>query len=77
MYNSPDITAESIKCTGCRADGVKIGHYATCEICKHAESKSFDACGDCNVRMEGDKTFVTAMAEIVELIKQSNEYLQT
>ena len=47
MYNSPDITAESINCVGCRADGVKIGHCDACEIRNCAIAKGFDTCGDC------------------------------
>ena len=47
MYNSPDITAESINCTGCRTDGVKIGHCNECEIRNCVETKGFNTCGDC------------------------------
>ena len=47
MYNSPDITAESINCVGCRVDGVKIAHCNDCEIRTCAVAKGFDTCGDC------------------------------
>jgi len=47
MYGSPDITAESINCTGCRVDGVKIVHHSDCEIRKCAQNKGFNTCGDC------------------------------
>ena len=48
MYQAPDITAETINCTGCRVDGVKIGHWNDCEIRKCVQDKGFDTCGDCN-----------------------------
>jgi hypothetical protein len=47
MYNSPNITAESINCMGCRTDGVKIGHCYECEISNCVKTKGFDTCGDC------------------------------
>jgi hypothetical protein len=47
MYNSSDITAESINCTGCRIAGAKIGHWNDCEICKCVKTKGFNTCGDC------------------------------
>jgi hypothetical protein len=47
MYQSPDITAESINCMGCRVDGVKIVHCNDCEIRKCAQTKGFATCGEC------------------------------
>jgi hypothetical protein len=47
MYQAPNITAETINCTGCRTDGVKIGIHSDCEICKCVEMKGFITCGDC------------------------------
>jgi len=47
MLNAPDITAESINCTGCRTDGVKFGYCNDCEIRKCVQSKGFNTCGDC------------------------------
>ena len=47
MYESPDIAAESINCTGCRTDGAKIEHCNDCEIRKCVQEKGFSTCGDC------------------------------
>ena len=47
MYNSADITAETINCTGCRADGVKFAHCFECEIRKCVKSKGYNTCGEC------------------------------
>jgi len=47
MYNSPNITAESINCTGCRISGVKIGHHNDCEIRKCVVAKGLETCGAC------------------------------
>jgi hypothetical protein len=46
-YNAPDLTYEMINCTGCRAEGAKIGHWEVCQIRKCAESQGFKTCGDC------------------------------
>jgi len=48
MYNAPDITADSLNCTGCRIDGVKVAHCADCEIRNCVSTKGFNTCGDCN-----------------------------
>jgi hypothetical protein len=47
MYQVPSITAESINCTGCRADGAKIAHCYDCEICKCVKIKGYNTCGEC------------------------------
>ena len=47
-YNSPEITAEMINCTGCREPGVKLGHCLECEIRNCAISKDFQTCADCD-----------------------------
>ncbi|MCL2596478.1 MAG: DUF3795 domain-containing protein [Paludibacter sp.] len=47
MYNSPNITAETINCMGCRTDGVKFEHCSDCEIRKCVYNKGFNTCGDC------------------------------
>lgn len=47
MYNSPNITAELINCTGCRVEGAKFGHCNTCEIRNCVKTKGFNTCGDC------------------------------
>ena len=45
-YNAP-ITPESINCTGCRTEGVKIAHCSQCEIVKCVKVKGFATCGEC------------------------------
>jgi len=47
MYNSPDITASMINCTGCREEGAKFTHCFNCEIRKCVRSKGYDTCADC------------------------------
>lgn len=46
-YNVPDITPSMINCTGCREEGVKIGHWSMCQIRLCSESKGFKTCGEC------------------------------
>jgi hypothetical protein len=48
QYNVPDFSPEMINCTGCREDGVKLGHCEQCEIRKCAISKNFSTCADCD-----------------------------
>ena len=48
MFEAPDISAESINCTGCRPEGVKFSQCDVCEIRKCVNSKGFDTCGDCD-----------------------------
>ncbi len=47
MNNSPEITAETINCMGCRVDGVKFAYCGFCEIRKCVNEKGFNTCGDC------------------------------
>ena len=48
MYQSPEITPESINCTGCRTEGVKFAHCIhTCEIRKCVQSKGYATCASC------------------------------
>ena len=47
MFGTPDITAESINCTGCRTEGAKFSHCAVCEIRTCATDKGFGTCGEC------------------------------
>lgn len=48
MNNAPEITLETINCTGCRTDGVKFAFCSDfCEIRKCVSEKGFDTCGDC------------------------------
>jgi hypothetical protein len=48
LYNSPDIAPEMINCTGCREEGVKLGHWSMCQIRVCAAAKGFKTCGECN-----------------------------
>ncbi len=48
LYNAPNITAEMINCTGCRMEGVKIGHCNECDIRNCVHAKGLATCGDCS-----------------------------
>ena len=48
MNNAPEITAATINCMGCRADGVKFAYCSDhCKIRKCVQEKGFKTCGDC------------------------------
>ena len=47
MFGASDIAAESINCTGCRAEGAKFSHCDVCEIRNCAIAKGFNTCGEC------------------------------
>jgi hypothetical protein len=48
MFHSPEITAQTIHCTGCRMEGVKFPHCEnTCDIRKCVKSKGYGTCADC------------------------------
>ena len=48
MNNTPEITAETINCMGCRTDGVKFAFCSNyCGIRKCVSEKGFNTCGDC------------------------------
>ena len=47
IYNVPDMSPTMINCTGCREEGVKIGHWSMCQIRVCADSKGFATCGEC------------------------------
>ncbi len=47
MNNTPEITAETINCAGCRTEGVKFGYCSMCEIRSCAMGKGFETCGEC------------------------------
>lgn len=48
MNNSPEITADTINCMGCRANGVKFAYCSNyCEIRKCVRDKGFNTCADC------------------------------
>lgn len=48
MFNSPDITASMINCTGCQEEGAKFAHCFECEIRKCVRAKGYDTCADCD-----------------------------
>ena len=47
MYDAPHITAESVNCLGCRAEGAKFGYCTACGIRTCVNTKGFNTCGDC------------------------------
>jgi len=47
QYNAPNISPESINCTGCREAGVKFAHCLQCEIRKCAITNNYKTCADC------------------------------
>ena len=48
LNNAPEITAETINCMGCRAQGVKYAYCsAYCEIRKCVRAKGLGTCGEC------------------------------
>ena len=47
QYDAPDISIEMVNCSGCREEGVKIGHCAECEIRNCVQVKGFNTCADC------------------------------
>ena len=46
-YHVAEMTASMINCSGCRMEGVKIGHCAECEIRNCARQKDYSTCADC------------------------------
>jgi hypothetical protein len=71
MYHAPDITPQTINCTGCRVEGVKFGHWSTCGIRTCASSKNFDTCGQCEALLGCDtiKPVLQFAPEAVENLK--------
>lgn len=48
LNNAPEITAATIHCMGCRADGVKFAYCSDyCEIRRCVHEKGWDTCRDC------------------------------
>jgi hypothetical protein len=74
QYGASEITPEMINCTGCREEGVKIGHCAECEIRNCAISKDFGTCADCD-KMESCALLVNLhqfVPEALENLKSLN-----
>lgn len=48
MNQAPEITAETINCTGCRAEGAKFAYCSDyCEVRKCVQANGYATCGDC------------------------------
>ena len=47
LYNATNLTIEMINCTGCRQEGVKLGHCAECKVRVCVHSKGYETCADC------------------------------
>jgi hypothetical protein len=47
QYNVPDMSPAMINCTGCREEGVKLGHWSMCPIRNCAKEKGYTTCGEC------------------------------
>ena len=47
LYNVPDMSPAMINCTGCREEGVKLGHWSMCPIRNCAKEKGYETCGEC------------------------------
>lgn len=43
-----DATWETVKCTGCKGEGVRIAYCAACEVRACAEEKGVVTCAHCN-----------------------------
>jgi len=74
QYNAPDIKPESINCSGCRMEGVKLGHCLQCEIRKCVNLKGFDTCGQCNVMDSCEKVIFVHknVPEAIQNLKSLN-----
>ncbi len=49
MNDAPEITPETINCTGCRTEGAKFAYCTNhCPIRRCVSEKGYDTCGDCD-----------------------------
>lgn len=71
-YNSPDITAEMINCTGCMEPGVKIGHASECQVRNCAIAKGYKSCAECN-----DLTTCSLVAQIHKFAPEALQNLMS
>ena len=75
QYGVPEITAAMINCTGCRIEGVKVGHCAECDIRNCAFENEYSTCADCSdmetcPKVEGLHKFVPqAKSNLISLMK--------
>ena len=80
MNNAPEITAETINCMGCRANGVKFAYCSNyCKIRQCVYKKGLNTCGDCremdNCRIVGS-IFLhapNAKKNLLSLVKAKDE----
>jgi len=47
QYNVPNLLPESINCTGCREEGVKVANCLECGIRNCVQAKGYQTCGEC------------------------------
>jgi hypothetical protein len=47
-YNVPNLPIEAINCTGCRIEGVKLGHCSECGVRNCVNSKGYETCNECD-----------------------------
>lgn len=47
MNHVPEITADTIRCTGCRTEGAKFAYCGMCAIRRCASARGYETCGSC------------------------------
>jgi hypothetical protein len=70
QHNAPALTADMINCTGCRVEGVKIGHCNECGIRQCAQGKDYATCADCT-----DLETCPTVGWLLELVPQAKTNL--
>jgi hypothetical protein len=72
QYNSPEICAEMINCTGCLEPGVKLGHCSLCEVKKCIGAKGFQTCAECELLEKCD-----TVGKILKFVPEALENLKS
>jgi hypothetical protein len=72
QFNAPDMTPEIINCTGCREEGVKIGHCAECQVRNCAIAKDIKTCAEC-----GELESCTIIKQIHQFAPEALENLKS
>lgn len=75
QYEVTEISAEMINCTGCREEGVKIGHCAECEMRNCVQKRGYETCADC-LEMN-NCTIIEGLHKSVPKAKENLLYLRT